>query len=165
MTRRSPLDVLRAGLQGAVGGVMLAAVLLVFANVVARYVFSRPFVGAEEILQLMDVWVVMLGFGVIVRDNRHLNMDLLYLALPPRLRRAVDVFITLLELALGGYVIAQAWRVNALLWATETRSVAAGIPMALMFASIVLGFGSGVLFLLARLRAARETPGESALGV
>ena len=156
--RLSPLDVLRAGLQGAVGGVMLAAVLLVFANVVARYVFSRPFAGAEEILQLMDVWVVMLGFGVIVREDRHLNMDLLYFALAPRRRRAADVLITLLELALGGYVVVQAWRVIALLWATDTRTVAAGIPMALMYASIVLGFGSGVLFLIARLLVAHRAP-------
>src|SRR5215470_7851174 len=102
------LDLLRLALQAAVGGVMLAAVFLVFVNVVARYVFSRPLAGAEEILQLMDVWVVMLGAAVIVRENRHLNMDLLYLAMPPGLRRRVDVFITLLELALGVYVIAQA---------------------------------------------------------
>ncbi len=159
------LDVLHLALEAAVGGVMLAAVFLVFVNVVARYVFSRPFAGAEEILQLMDVWVVMLGAAVIVRQNRHLNMDLLYLAMPPRLRRVVDVLITLLELALGGYVIAQARRVIALLWTTNTRTVVSSIPLALMYAALVLGFGSGVLFLIARLRAARARPGESALGV
>jgi len=154
--RARPLDALRVALQAAVGGVMLAAVFLIFVNVVARYVFSWPFAGAEEILQLMDVWVVMLGAAVIVRENRHLNMDLLYLAMPSRLRRAVDVFITLLELALAGYVIAQAWRVIALLWATDTRTVASGIPLALMYAALVIGFGSGVLFLIARLSRRRS---------
>ena len=33
------------------------------------------------------------------------------------------------------------------------RSVTAGIPMALMYASMPLGFGCGLLFLVARLRA------------
>ncbi len=48
---------------------------------------------------------------------------------------------------------------------TNTRTVVPSIPLALMYAALVLGFGSGALFLIARLRAARERPGGSALGV
>jgi TRAP-type C4-dicarboxylate transport system permease small subunit len=153
---------LRAGLEGAVGAVMLAAVLLNLANVIARYVFSSPIAAAEEILQFMDVWVVMLGAAVIVREHRHLNMDLLHQAMPPAWRRRVDRVVTVVEVALALYVIAQAGRIIALLHGNGIRSVTAGIPLALMYLSMPLGFGCGVIFLLARLRSTRSAIGPSA---
>ena len=152
MRRPSGLRALQVGLEAAVGGVMIAAVFLNFANVVARYLLLRPIVGAEEILQYMNVWVVMLGAATIMRENRHLRMDALYQVVPPALRWAIDVLTTVLELTLTAYVIAQAFRVMAILYASGQRSVIAGIPMALMYAALPLGFGCGVVFLLARLR-------------
>jgi C4-dicarboxylate transporter DctQ subunit len=152
MARRSALGGLQAGLEAAVCGVMITAVLLNFANVVGRYVFFQPIVVAEEVLQFMNVWVVMLGAATITRENRHLHVDVLYRGLSPALRRTIDLLTTLLALALTVYVIAQAFRVMAILHASGQRSVAAGIPMALMYAAMPLGFGCGVLFLLHRLR-------------
>ena len=162
MAPRSALGVLQVGLEAAVGSVMIAAVLLNFANVVGRYLLFRPIVAAEEILQLMNVWVVMLGAATITRENRHLQVDVLYRALPPALRRASDRLATVLALALTAYVIVQAFRVMAVLHASDHRSVAAGIPMAFMYAAMPVGFGCGALFLLRRLRtlAGERAPGS-----
>src|SRR4051812_28683428 len=110
MARVSLLDGLRIGLEAVVGGVMVAAVFLNFANVVARYVFFLPIVAAEEILQYMNVWIVVLGLATITRDNRHLQMDVVYQLMSPAVRRAADVFSTLLELAVTICVIVQAGR-------------------------------------------------------
>ncbi len=41
-----------------IGLLMIAAVLVNFSNVVARYVFSQPFVWAEETMQFMHIWAV-----------------------------------------------------------------------------------------------------------
>ena len=153
MARPSALRLLGAALEAAVGGVMMTAVLLNFSNVVARYVFFRPIVAAEEVLQLMNVWVVMLGAATITGDNRHLSMDALYRLMPRGLRRTVDALTAILTLGLTAYVMVQAVRVMMVLSASGQRSVTAGIPMALMYASIPLGFGCGLLFLVARLRA------------
>lgn len=144
------LDRLRAGLEAVVGGVMVAAVFLNAANVVARYVFFRPIVPAEEVLQYMNVWIVLLGMATITRDARHLQMDVVYQLLPPALRRATDAFSLLLELAVSVYVIAQAWRAITILHASGQTSVTAGIPVALMYAALPIGFGCSALFLLAR---------------
>lgn len=146
------MRILDAVLEAAVGGVMLAAVLLNFANVVARYVFFRPIVSAEEILQYMNVWMVMLGAATITRGNQHLRMDVLPRLLPARIQRALDRLITGLTLALTGYVIVQAFRVIAILYGSGQQSVAAGIPVVLMYASIPLGFGCSLLFLVQNLR-------------
>jgi C4-dicarboxylate transporter DctQ subunit len=152
MAAPSVARTLQLALQGAVGAVMVAAVLLNFANVVARYVFLSPIAAAEEILQLMNVWIVMLGAATITREHRHLQMDVVYQALPRGVRRLSDALTTTLTLLLTGYVIVQAFRVIGVLYATGTRSVAAGLPMAFMYAAMPLGFGCGALFLAQRLR-------------
>jgi C4-dicarboxylate transporter DctQ subunit len=152
MARLSLLDGLRAGLEAVVGGVMVAAVLLNFANVVARYVFFLPIVAAEEILQYMNVWIVVLGLATITRDNRHLQMDVVYQLMSPAVRRAADVFSTLLELAVSVYMIVQAGRAMTILQASGQTSVSAGIPVVLMYAALPIGFGCSALFILARCR-------------
>ena len=132
------------------GAAMIAAVFLNGANVVARYVFFRPIVPAEEILQYMNVWIVILGLATITRDGRHLQMDVVYQLFSPGLRRAADGASLVLELAVSVYVIVQAARAMSILHASGQTSVSAGIPVVLMYAALPIGFGCSVLFLLAR---------------
>jgi len=167
LVSRAELFVARL-LQFVVGSVMLGGVLINFANVVARYLFLRPFVWAEEVMQFLNIWVVMLGAAVITRNGTHLKMDAVYNLIPARARRALDALTNLLILAVSAYVIAQALQMIQMLAATGQRSVIARFPMNLMYAAIPVGFGSGILFLLLWLwgyfRKARapEAPREAA---
>jgi TRAP-type C4-dicarboxylate transport system permease small subunit len=77
-------------LRFVVGAIMIAAVVINFANVVARYLFLSPFIWAEETMQFLNVWAVLLGAAVVTRRNTHLKMDALYGAVPPRVRRVLD---------------------------------------------------------------------------
>ena len=135
------------------GGMMLAAILINFANVVARYVFLRPFPWAEETMQFLAVWIVMLGAAVITRNREHLRMDALYHVVPAPLQRALDVFCTVLAVAISLYVMVQSFGVVRMLASTGQRSVIARIPMDAMYTSVLLGFGLAALFpVLAWLR-------------
>ncbi len=142
---------LTAVLETIVGAIMLAAVVINFANVVARYVFFRPIVWAEEAMQFSNVWVVMLGAAIVTRYHGHLQMDALSNLMPRRLRRVVDILLTVLTLVLSGYIIVEAARVIALMVATGQSSVIAGIPMRLVYLAIPLGFGCGLLLVARRL--------------
>ena len=155
-------------LKVVVGAAMLGGVLINFANVVGRYAFFRPFIWAEEVMQFLNIWVVMLGVAVITRNGTHLKMDAVYNLIPARARRGLDALINLLTVAVSLYVIAQAVQMIQMLAATGQRSVIARFPMNLMYAAIPVGFGSGILFLLLWLwgyfRKARapEAPREAA---
>jgi TRAP-type C4-dicarboxylate transport system permease small subunit len=50
-------------------------ILLVFANVVARYVFSKGFARSEEIARLCFIYLVYLGSIGAMRENRHLLIE------------------------------------------------------------------------------------------
>ena len=143
-------------LRGVVGALMLGAVGVNLANIVGRYVFARPFIWAEETMQFLAVWAVMLGAAVITREAAHLRMDALHHLASPRLRRALDLFADVVTFAVVVYVAVQSIDMIRMLTRTAQRSVIAGVPMNLMYAAILVGFGGSAVFLVVRLvRAAR----------
>lgn len=145
-------------LRGVVGAFMLGAVGVNLANIVGRYVFARPFIWAEEIMQFLDVWAVMLGAAVITREASHLRMDALCHLVPPGVRRALDLFADVVAFAVVTYVVLQSVDMIRMLTRTAQRSVIAGVPMNLMYAAILVGFGGSAVFLVARLARAARPP-------
>jgi TRAP-type C4-dicarboxylate transport system permease small subunit len=73
------VDALMARLFRAVdallAALLLAMVLMVFGNVVLRYVFNSGIVVSEELARFCFVWLTFIGAIVAVRDNAHLGMD------------------------------------------------------------------------------------------
>lgn len=145
-------------LRGVVGALMLGAVGVNLANIVGRYVFARPFIWAEEIMQFLDVWAVMLGAAVITREASHLRMDALHHVAPPRVRLALDLFADVVAFAVVAYVFFQSLDMIRMLTRTAQRSVIAGVPMNLMYAAVLLGFAGSAVFLVARLARAASRP-------
>ena len=82
---------LATGAESIAAALLIAAVLLNFANVIARYAFGRPIVTAEEILQFANVWIVMLAGAAVARLGIHLRMDMVSHALPESLRFQAEV--------------------------------------------------------------------------
>ena len=152
-------EALLAGiLRGVVGALMLGAVGVNLANIVGRYVFSRPFISAEEIMQFLSVWAVMLGAAVITREASHLRMDALHHLASPRVRGALDLFADVVAFAVVAYVLLQSVDMIRMLTRTAQRSVIAGVPMNLMYAAVLVGFGGSAVFLVARLARAARPP-------
>lgn len=62
---------------------MLAAmVVLVFGNVLMRYVFNSGITESEELARWLFVWMTFLGAIVALRENGHLGTDMLTSRLP-----------------------------------------------------------------------------------
>lgn len=135
-------------LQFLVGVIMIGAVLINFANVVGRYAFLRPFVWAEEVMQFLNIWVVMLGAAVITRNGTHLKMDAVSSSMSGGVRRILEAVTNVLTLAVCLYVIVQSLQMIRMLAATGQRSVIARFPMNVMYAAIPVGFGCAIFFLL-----------------
>jgi TRAP-type C4-dicarboxylate transport system permease small subunit len=91
-------------------GTLLAGMsIIVFGNVVARYVFQRAFAWSEEIALFAFVWLVFLGAVLALLRSRHLGLDILINALPVGARRYVLLLanlvtaVTLWFVVYGGY--------------------------------------------------------------
>lgn len=66
-----------------------ALVLLVSANVFARYVLETGWLWAEEASRLIFVWMVFLGAYVALRRRQHMAIDFVAARLPARGRAAL----------------------------------------------------------------------------
>ncbi len=56
---------------------LASATLLLFANVVARYLFDTGFTWALEAVQYLFAWVVLVGAAYGVKKGAHLGIDIL----------------------------------------------------------------------------------------
>ena len=97
---------------GAVAAlVMLLLVLVTFADVLARYIFSAPIPGAYEITELLMGVLVFTALPVITWGKQHITIDILDSVTPARLA----VFRDLLVTAVSGVVLGvMAWRMGLL---------------------------------------------------
>ena len=153
---------LHAALEAGAATLLIAAVVLNFANVIGRYAFGRPIVAAEEILQYANVWIVMLAAAAVTRLNAHLRLDVLVPVNRPRLYRMLELAIAVFGACLAAFVCVQGVRIVSLTYDVGQRSIAAGIPLVVVYLAIPLGFGCGLLFLLDRVRRLlRPSPAET----
>ena len=106
--------------QGLVVALMASMAMLVFANVVARYLFSSSVIWVEELTQVQMIWVAYLGAGLALREGRHVAVDTLQDLLPAALRRVLRQLIAV-ALALFLLVLVRAGvQIVAFTWAQET---------------------------------------------
>jgi len=84
---------------------MVALVVDVFLGVFSRYVLQATFQWYDEVARLCFVWTVFLGAAVAVRRGTHFRLHLLIDRFGERLRRAVDLVVTLIVMAFGGVLV------------------------------------------------------------
>jgi len=97
-----------------------AMAMLVFVNVVCRYVFNFSLIWVEELTRYMMVWLGFLGSGLVLRFGAHVAVDLFQDLLPPAAARAVRAAIVVV---LAFLFAAMAWlgvRYVAFAWEQET---------------------------------------------
>ncbi len=70
---------------------LIFMVLLAFAQVVLRLVFSAGFVWADIYLRQSVLWIGFLGGAIAVSNKRHINIDAVTHFVSPRVRSAFSI--------------------------------------------------------------------------
>jgi TRAP-type C4-dicarboxylate transport system permease small subunit len=138
-------------IQGLTAVLMLIAVALNAANIVGRYVFLSPIASAEEIMLFLLVGTVFLGNAIVGFEGKQLRMDVILHALPPGLRRALDVAADLTMIAVCVVLIVLGWPAVHMLAEFDQRSEAAEIPLAIPQALVPIGLALNALLVTVRL--------------
>jgi len=124
-------------------GLITAMAVIVFANVVLRYLTSQSLEWAEEVARHMMVWLTFLGAGPVLRYGGHIAVENLQDSLP---RPAAIALRGLIGLLLFGFAVFMIW--YGLLYLERTQfqvTAATQIPFAYIYASMPIG---GVLMLV-----------------
>ena len=66
-------------------------VLVVFSQVVWRFVFNNPFPWSEELARYLQVWLILLASVACIRKGRHLAVDFFTQVLPFRIAKILKL--------------------------------------------------------------------------
>jgi TRAP-type C4-dicarboxylate transport system permease small subunit len=112
-------------------------IVLVFADVVARFAFATSIAFAGEVARLSFVYMIYFGVSYAIRDRRHMRVTVLLDLAPPALRRwmmlAAETVFLVYSLAvcwLGIVITQQATARGQILSATEW-------PTGVLYAAII----------------------------
>ncbi len=84
--------------------------LVVFANVVLRYVSGSSIVWAEEVARYAMVWLTLLGAGPVLRSGGHIAIENLQDVLPKPVAQGLRAAIALLLCVLGVGMVVMGWQ-------------------------------------------------------
>ncbi|MGB8841498.1 MAG: TRAP transporter large permease subunit [Aliidongia sp.] len=133
---------------------------VLFAGIVARYVFDRPLGWSDELASTLFLWLAMLGAVVALRRGEHMRLSALVDRLPTGWRGPVETFTALvtglfvLEIILPArdYALAQA----------DITSPAMAVPDSWRVGAI--GIGAVLMLVVAAIRLARRSTPRQILG-
>ena len=142
---------LTVALRVAAGIMLMLSVGINFANIVGRYVFSVSLYWAEEAMLFLMIGCVFFGASQAGWLGRHIRMDVVISLLPPRLRKAFDIFADLVTIATCIAVAVFAWPVMTMFYELDQRSETANIPLVIPQSAVPIGLLLTALLIAARL--------------
>jgi TRAP-type C4-dicarboxylate transport system permease small subunit len=131
-------------------GLMAALVVDVFLGVWSRYVLHATFQWYDEVARLCFVWMVFLGAAVAVRRGAHFRLHLLIDRFGPRLRRVIDLVVTLLVMGFGGVLVAG----GVAMYPLARRQVTDSLELSMLwfYGALPIGGALMILFSLPHVR-------------
>ncbi len=144
-TRRGPTWLRLVQLVAAMLVVLDVAVL--FAGVVARYVFNRPIIWSDELAAALFLWLGMLGAVMALSSGEHMRLTAFLRYFRPRTRRLMDAVASLMVVVFVVQIVGPAYGYVHDQWMIITPGL--GIPDSYRVASILVG---GVLLSMVALQ-------------
>ena len=79
-------------------------ILVVFSQVVFRYVFNNSLTWAEEMARYLQVWIVFLASAAAIRTGSHISVDYATHNLSSRYKNILSIIIAILTILFLGIV-------------------------------------------------------------
>ncbi len=143
------IDRLGHWIDGLIALCLAVMVVMVFGNVVLRYVFNSGITVSEELSRWLFVWMTFLGALVALKDRAHLGSDILVSRLSPLGKRICLALSQLLMLWVTWLIFAGSLaqtRINL-----DVEAPVTGAPMAVVYAAGVVFAVPAALLLLREL--------------
>ena len=121
-------------------------VVLVFGNVMLRYIANSGITVSEELSRWLFVWLTFMGAVVALREHGHLGTDVLVSRLPAAGKKVCLVLAQVAMLYVSWLLLKGSWAqmvINA-----DTEAPVTGASVGIFYASGVLMGGSAIAILL-----------------
>lgn len=75
------------------GACLSAMAIILFIQVILRYVFRSPLFWSEEMSRLLFVWLTFVGASAVLRRRMHIAVDIVPLSLSEKPRRILEMIL------------------------------------------------------------------------
>ena len=124
---------------------LLGATLLMFLNVIMRYLFRSGLPWSEELVRYTIIWVTFIGIAMCARKGIHVAIDLFLSLINKKMEFILLIIINITSIffciLMTLYSIKLVWQISG----SSQLSPALGIPFYVIYLCMPIGFGLSVL--------------------
>ncbi len=142
------VDKIEKGLEWITSAILVALLLIVWAQVASRYIFNNSLAWTEEAARYLMIWGVMLGVNLAFLNGYLISINFFTAKLSPAIRSVLRVVRLILSLFFTGILTYFGYHLCVL--GANMESPAIGIQYTWVYLSVPLG--AGLLFILFLVR-------------
>lgn len=125
-------------------------VVIMFAQVLFRYVFNNSLAWSEELIRFVFVWLTFIGGAILIRDNAHIAVEFFVERLPARFFGYLKIFNLAIVAAFLG-----AMAIIGFYWVYHSRglySSALGLPVNIaLYGALPISAIAGIWYSVKRI--------------
>ncbi|WZL72840.1 TRAP transporter small permease [Clostridiaceae bacterium 35-E11] len=111
-------------------------VVLVFIQVIMRYVFNQSISWSEELCRYIFIWQVWLGASLGFRTNQHISIEMVYDKLKGRNRIVYKIISYIITLAFNIFLVKYGFQLVETMITRGTVSSGMRIPLYIVYLSV-----------------------------
>lgn len=128
---------------------LVATFLLVFLNVLTRYIFKTGFSWSEEGARYALMALIIFGVIEVTHYREHFYVDLVVNAVPPVVKTLFQIISDVLMLVCMMILVVGSFQMTQLNWTNKTAAI--GLPSWLPYGFMLLACSVSVLYLVSHL--------------
>lgn len=115
---------------------LVVTVIVIFAQVVTRYVFNSSLSWSEEFSRYLFVWQTWLGSSLALKEGKHIRLEVLDKKFGPKGFNVMMIMAGIIWLAFDIFLIMNGTQLVSQQLARGARSSGMGIPLAIVYSSL-----------------------------
>ena len=115
--------------------------IILFIQVIARYVFNNSLSWSEELARYLFIWLVFIGISYGAKQMKHLRIDVFTQIFPKKIRPYVMLLSEIIVLVFAGVVFYSAVTTVSKYMKTNMASPAIGVPLWIVHSAAIVGYG------------------------
>ncbi len=140
---------LQSKLEYLSGLLLFVTIIIIFVQVVTRYVFFYSLPWSEELTRYLFIWFVFLSLSVTVRDNLSIRIDLLDQLLKGNAKKIVHLIVDILSFLIVLVFVYSSYKLFQM--GLRSRTPAMRIPFYAIYAIMPVGYLLTAVELLIRI--------------
>jgi len=142
-------QVLRYAAECPAALLVLAEIVVLFAGVLARYVFRSPLVWSDELASLLFLWLAMFGSVIALQRGEHMRLTVVVAGFSPAWQARTQALAAGAVAVFLAYIVPAAWAYASDEWFIETPAL--GLHNTVRTAALVVGAALMAITAIARL--------------